>query len=478
MAESIKLNVLMHGHFAGVLTHDKQARTGLRVLFEYDAKYLARPDATPLSVSVPLRQGATDICWWLDGLLPDNYGVLQQWRMLYNTAGMSAMDFLALPLGRDCAGAVQFFCEPDKTDKPCNKQNSTKRLTENDIAETIQMLTQYHTVALPRHKPGFVLSGAQPKTALHYDNGQWLAPCADYPTTHILKPPVSGFPDQHIIEHLSQRTARLLGLRSAETVCVNVKDQQAVLVTRHDRKRSENGTYELVHQEDMCQALGLAPANKYERMGGPGIKEIAALLWLLSSKPEQDVRMFRDALIYNWLIVGSDAHAKNYGLLLNGKDVRLAPLYDLCSMLPYHQVTRRRDLERRERPVEESRLAMKIGSDHTIGASDCLEAWQDAAHALALPEEETVSRAVGMAEQLPTALQSAISELPRRESRSPHVEVLRQQIIKRSELCQHLRMMSRGSNQRASDVRSETPDSPQVTHDRSRDLTISARHFD
>jgi len=33
---------------------------------------------------------------------------------------------------------------------------------------------------------------------------------------------------------------------------------------------------------------------------------------------------FVDALAWNWLIVGTDAHAKNYSLLLVGSQVRLA----------------------------------------------------------------------------------------------------------------------------------------------------------
>ncbi len=36
-----------------------------------------------------------------------------------------------------------------------------------------------------------------------------------------------------------------------------------------------------------------------------------------------------EALALNRLLAGSDAHAKNYSLLLSGTQVRLAPLYDV-----------------------------------------------------------------------------------------------------------------------------------------------------
>ena len=63
---------------------------------------------------------------------------------------------------------------------------------------------------------------------------------------------------------------------------------------------------------------------------------IAELLREQSSHPEEDVQSLVDAIAFNWLIAGTEAHAKNYALLLDGNGaVRLAPLYDLASILPY-----------------------------------------------------------------------------------------------------------------------------------------------
>lgn len=73
---------------------------------------------------------------------------------------------------------------------------------------------------------------------------------------------------------------------------------------------------------------------------------------------------FVDALALNWLIAGTDAHAKNYSLLLAGSQVRLAPLYDVASILPY-------DID-----VLGQELAMKIGGEYrlkVIGARN----WQN-----------------------------------------------------------------------------------------------------
>jgi len=47
-------------------------------------------------------------------------------------------------------------------------------------------------------------------------------------------------------------------------------------------------------------------------------------------------------VIFNFLIGGTDAHAKNVSLLIAGRgQVRLAPCYDLISILPYARELRK-----------------------------------------------------------------------------------------------------------------------------------------
>ena len=60
-------------------------------------------------------------------------------------------------------------------------------------------------------------------------------------------------------------------------------------------------------------------------------------------------------MAFNWLIAGTDAHAKNYSLLIGAEGrSRLAPLYDITSILPYDF-----DLQR-------ARFAMKIGGEYRL----------------------------------------------------------------------------------------------------------------
>jgi serine/threonine-protein kinase HipA len=72
------LLVLMGDTTAGVLTRSQAGRLN----FTYDDDYRVRPDATPLSVSIPLQVRSHPdqvITPWLWNLLPDDDAVVRRW---------------------------------------------------------------------------------------------------------------------------------------------------------------------------------------------------------------------------------------------------------------------------------------------------------------------------------------------------------------------------------------------------------------
>src|SRR5690606_30993319 len=103
---------------------------------------------------------------------------------------------------------------------------------------------------------------------------------------------------------------------SARSEVARFEDEVAIVIERYDRvplpDQPSGATPQLVrvHQEDMCQALSVLPTRKYQNEGGPGPEAIVSLLREHSSAAREDVRTFVDALTFNWLIAGTDAHAK------------------------------------------------------------------------------------------------------------------------------------------------------------------------
>jgi serine/threonine-protein kinase HipA len=168
----------------------------------------------------------------------------------------------------------------------------------------------------------------------------------------------------------------------------------AIAVERYDRQQKGNDIIR-VHQEDICQALGIMPTKKYQNEGGPSAVNIVELLRTYSTDRDNDLATFIAALGFNWLIAGADAHAKNYSLLLSGPEVRLAPLYDIASILPYDDVDLRK-----------AKLAMKIAGEYEVSLIG-LRQWQKFAREVRADADELVEALISMAKQLPDEMAAA-----------------------------------------------------------------------
>jgi serine/threonine-protein kinase HipA len=135
------------------------------------------------------------------------------------------------------------------------------------------------------------------------------------------------------------------------------------------------------------------PALKYQNDGGPSPAEIVELLRAHSSNVPEDIDAFVDALAFSWLTAGTDAHARNFSILHGaGGRVRLAPLYDLASALPYPGLEFRK-----------LRLAMKIGGEYRL-ARIGRRHWSNLARELRLDPAGTVARVTALAGRVGAAL--------------------------------------------------------------------------
>src|SRR5690606_27859636 len=95
--------------------------------------------------------------------------------------------------------------------------------------------------------------------------------------------------------------------------------QRVLCVERFDRRvRVDSGgvTFVRFPQEDLCQALGRSPNDKYESDGGPDIATCMELLGRVSTNPDVDRRVFFCAQLAGLLLAAPDGHVKNYSLFL------------------------------------------------------------------------------------------------------------------------------------------------------------------
>jgi serine/threonine-protein kinase HipA len=381
------LIAVVEGREMGRVTCDSRARLS----FTYSEQWRSAPDSFPLSISMPLalsEHGNAKLDPFLWGLLPDNSHVLDQWGRRFHVSPRNAFALIA-NVGEDCAGAVQFL-QPDRLNVILGrKPPQVDWLDDLAIAARLRTLRADHSAwRLPRDTGQFSLAGAQPKTALLFDNGRWGVPSGRVPTTHILKPPSADL-DGHVEnEHFCLELASALGLPVVDSRIVHFEDEVAIVVERYDRIRTAAGLRR-VHQEDMCQALAIPPTRKYQNEGGPGIREIVELLTTNSTNAAEDVATFLDSIAFNWLIAGTDAHAKNYALLIGAEGrVRLAPLYDVASVLPYPAID-----------IEKAKLSMKLGGEYRLRNIN-LHHWRKLAKELRLDSDRIIHRVDDLARRL------------------------------------------------------------------------------
>jgi serine/threonine-protein kinase HipA len=252
-----------------------------RLSFIYNQAWRDSAAAYPLSLSMPLRYAEHDhdrIETFLWGLLPDNERVLDRWASLFHVSARNPFALLS-HVGEECAGAVQFL-RPERMSlfRAAGNKANVQWLSEEEIADRLKILRQDHSAwRLARDSGQFSLAGAQPKTALFFQNGKWGVPSGRTPTTHILKPPTGEWDGHAENEHFCLELASRVGLIAAKTRIDHFKDEVAIVIERYDRMLTTHGLVR-IHQEDTCQSLGLPPTRKYEADGGPKIMNIVELL--------------------------------------------------------------------------------------------------------------------------------------------------------------------------------------------------------
>ena len=337
-----ELAVLIDGAPIGTLVQDQRGQFRLA----YEDAYRKLATAVPLSLSMPLsvaEHGDKAVRPFLWGLLPESDDTLAQWGKRFGVSPRNPFALL-LHTGEDLQGAIQMV--PPERVADLKKREGITFLSREALAKSFaELIRDPGATQFAEGGGQFSLAGAQRKKALYLVSGKWYEPRGRTPTTHILKPPIPGLAGQIENEMFCVRLAPRLDLPAPTCWTEEFGDIRVVVVERYDRRRlsgrkvlpidRSGGEVHRIHQEDCCQALKVDPRNKYQRDGGPGIRAIMELL-SGSGRPSEDRDRFMRACVYNYVIGGSDAHAKNYGLLLSARGrFRLAPLYDIASWLPY-----------------------------------------------------------------------------------------------------------------------------------------------
>lgn len=348
----------------GALTVDGQGALG----FAYDPRWQGARGAFGVSLAMPLTQaehGPDRVHPWLANLLPEE----GQLATLARRLGVARGDTVAIlrEIGGDTAGALSFGAPSlreawdwlpltrhygtDDPDLALVRHFEDLRQRPFLIGEDGVRLS----LAGGQQKSALAVLGpdGRPKLGLPAPGDQLVIPRHGAPSTIIVKPDNPNLPGIVESEAYCLALAAEIGIKAAPAAIASAGDRSALIVARYDRALRADGTIRRLHQEDLAQGLGIPPEAKYERgtirgpslndlltiggrqsNGGAGAGDAAAAKPILSGA--ERARLL-DQVIFNILVANTDAHAKNYSLLLEGEP-HMAPLYDVSTVLGWAHV--------------------------------------------------------------------------------------------------------------------------------------------
>ena len=179
------------------------------------------------------------------------------------------------------------------------------------------------------------VSGVQEKFPAIIDNGKIRFAQDGERATHILKPALwdKTLRDRKQIpanEHLTiQIASQVYGIKTAANGLCFTHDGQAVYVTRRFDILPDGNKMPI---EDFASLVG-----KNEQVSGTQFKyngrygDIAKAIRSNVAAWMVDMERFFTLVVFNYIYANGDAHLKNFSLILEGQDYRLAPAYDLLN---------------------------------------------------------------------------------------------------------------------------------------------------
>jgi len=329
---------------------------------DYDADWVTKPGAYPLSPALPFEPSADGyavgaVKRFVENLLPEGRAL----DITATTYRVSKSNIYALisALGTETTGAFRFWRSDEVP--PIVAARPPREVTREELDQRIAERDQI-PLALWDGKVRMSIAGVQDKLMVYLDRplgdgGRLFLVEPPLASTHILKPDPARKVTQHLVvnEHFCMSLARRMKLPVAE-VSIYRTPRPVLVVRRFDRVVVPSGgegaaqganepTVQRLHIIDACQASDLPESYKYERNLGSGehIRNIreGVSFEMLFERVEQTVNkavarmtLLRWAL-FQFLIGNSDAHGKNFSFFVRREGLDPAPWYDLVSVVQY-----------------------------------------------------------------------------------------------------------------------------------------------
>ena len=260
-----------------------------------------------------------------------------------HAANVAASDTYGLLLryGRDIAGALVITRHDEAPDEG---RWGIEPYTAETLGIAVGALDDGGEIVYPDSE--LSIAGLQNKLLLVETETGWARPTGGRPSTHILKIDDSLRPGLINAEYHALVVAEEIGLSSSDPMLLEVGGRHCLIVRRFDRSTAD-GVVRRVHQEDVCQALGVNHEaqngrGKYEAKGGPSFRAVAELLQSDAEDAEHEMVALAKLMTFTAVVGNADGHGKNVAFL-HGADGRisLAPAYDTVPTMLWSKLATR-----------------------------------------------------------------------------------------------------------------------------------------
>ena len=358
----------------------------------YLPEWLTLDGAFPVSTRMPLRPepyDPSDVIPWIVNLLPESENL----ETIVRLTRIAKQDLLGLldRIGRDTSGALSFG-QRGALAMTC------RAIPDEDALERIINDLPAKPFLVGEDGVSMSLAGVQTKIGVHRDDqGDLHIPVGGAPSTWILKPDSSSLPGGVWNEAFCLLLARRIGLEVPEVRTGRAGARRYLLIARYDRMR-QGQIWRRLHQEDYAQAFGIFPASKYERnqtaTPGPKLRDMMGMTRNIADLAS--VARLLQHVIFNVIACNTDAHAKNYSLLISAPGARLAPLYDVMCGAVWPSITKNMS----------NTIAGKTRGDYLKGRH-----WQREAVLCGLSPAATLRQVASLCDRTKAALDDTFAEL-------------------------------------------------------------------
>lgn len=289
------------------------------------------------------RQHSSELPCWFENLLPERESLLRaRLSGAYGLREGQSFELLRM-LGHDLTGAVEVRAGGD-----FGEDRATPVVADNnDHDDQDGELASRSPSTLVRFS---ALAGMQLKFSMSMVNQRLAISARSRDSLWIVKLAGTTYEELAEVETATMTWAKHAGFDVPEHLTVPFEDLDGIpagwaegttpafAIRRFDRRPDGSK----IHQEDLCQALGLSPRDKYGDQG-PSVTLEGALRLVDDACGERDGREMARRIGFMIASGNTDAHLKNWALLWGDRArPTLAPCYDLVATVAWDKLGWRR----------------------------------------------------------------------------------------------------------------------------------------